>query len=79
MLLNKKRIFVIIICSSFIFSVALFSSKWLSPSSQMSGTFLYFPEDEQLSFTDYETNINLLEIKDENEYLLSWDFKSVTD
>ncbi|MBU9724212.1 MULTISPECIES: hypothetical protein [Bacillaceae] len=75
---QKKRLIGIIIFS-FIFSIAIYSfTPWFS-SSKMSETFLYFPEDDQLSFTKFETNINLMEIKDENEYFLSWEFESQTD
>ncbi|MBU9712253.1 hypothetical protein [Evansella tamaricis] len=76
---GRNRLFILITTSGLLFAIVLFSyTPWFS-SSPMSETFVYFPEDDQLSFTQYETKINLLEIKDENEYYLSWDYQSTTD
>lgn len=42
-------------------------------------TISYFPEDEQVDFIEQGTEIQLLELKDENEYYLEWQFYSMTD
>ncbi|SDY54323.1 hypothetical protein SAMN05421736_102222 [Evansella caseinilytica] len=55
-----------------LFSPTLFKTTY-------SETFTYFPEDKQAAFSEFASEIQLLELKDENEYILSWGSHSKMD
>lgn len=48
-------------------------------TGNMLETITYFPDDNQVQFIEQGTEIQLLELKDENEYYLEWQFYSLTD
>ncbi|MCD8508749.1 MAG: hypothetical protein LRY73_01845 [Bacillus sp. (in: Bacteria)] len=77
---NKKVVFTI--CLGFLSAFLLFNNlpiNQLLESRNMLETISYFPEDEQVDFIEQGTEIQLLELKDENEYYLEWQFYSMTD
>ncbi|ADU29923.1 hypothetical protein [Evansella cellulosilytica] len=48
-------------------------------TTNLSEALIYFPEDDKLTFIESNSNVKLLELKDENEYILEWSFDSLTD
>ncbi|MDG5788742.1 hypothetical protein QA612_14800 [Evansella sp. AB-P1] len=77
-LLKEKKVIVITFTLSFTILI-LFLLKPFYFENKTSVTMTYFPEDDQVSFSEKSTEIQLLELKDENEYLLEWRYHSVTD
>lgn len=76
---KKKRSFIILISCTFLVIAVLFSyTPWFS-SSNTNETFIYYPEDTQLSFIDYNSNLFISKLKDNNEYYLDWEFNSKTN
>ncbi|MFA9559383.1 hypothetical protein ACERII_18905 [Evansella sp. AB-rgal1] len=72
--LNKKTYFIVgalLTALAFLF-LPIFSL------SETSETIIYFPEDSNITFPEKSTEIQLRELKDENEYLLEWQFYSTS-
>lgn len=73
---------MIIVCSALLTAFMLFSytplGSWFT-NPEMREAIIFFPEDDQVSFVEQGTEIQLLELKDANEYYLEWQYYSLTD
>lgn len=74
---TKKRT-IILILSAFIAAIIIALYPHFS-KNPMREAFIYFPEDDQIQFTDALTSVNLVDTKDENEYYLNWKTQSSTN